>query len=169
MNVTIGGLLIAAFLQMASPQNYVIDGPSMQPTLKTGDRVTVTAAAENEIHRGDLILYQAPEGREFVKRVIALPGEKVKMKGDKTWINGKVIQEPYIQKAVQQAHDQHYTYNINDFPTSAKEDNRVAPHSFFVLGDNRSNSQDSRMTGFVPIEEVKGKVIKINGHSVSTK
>lgn len=98
---------------------FIVDGPSMQPNFHTGERVIV-----NEIlydirspQRGEVIVFHVPsEGRDFIKRVIGVAGDTVKVEGDVVTVNGEVVNETYIQGAIDAAHSNNALYNNKDFP-----------------------------------------------------
>ncbi|WP_106766095.1 signal peptidase I [Paenibacillus faecalis] len=139
---------------------FVVQGPSMEPNFVTGQKVIV-----NEIlydirkpERGEVVVFHVPsEGRDFIKRVIAVAGDTVKVEGDKVYVNGQPANEPYIQEAVDQAHAEGILYNNTDFPNAYVKEEKVPEGHVFVMGDNRSNSTDSRMIGYIPLEDVVGR------------
>ncbi|MCH2416382.1 MAG: signal peptidase I [Acidimicrobiales bacterium] len=150
-------LLIKAFLFQA----YYIPSPSMNPTLLEGDRILVNKLSYNlhSVNRGDLVVFSAQEetkGKDdLIKRVIGLPGEFVTVGDGKMEINGGLLLEPYLPLQTE----------INSFATPVNCVNRpeetsgcrVPSDHVFVMGDNRSNSRDSRFFGPVPIEDIEGR------------
>jgi signal peptidase I len=165
--------LVAAWLLKAHvAQAYHIPSGSMEPQLEVGDRVVVSRLAYrvHDPRRGDIIVFDAPEGdsgrggvlgfvgevlegvglrrpdeTELIKRVIALPGEEVQARGGRVLVNGRELVEPYLPPDVATA----------DFGPVV-----VPPDEVFVLGDNRSNSADSRgPLGTVPEDDIVGRAI----------
>jgi signal peptidase I len=159
-------LLIKTFLVQA----FYIPSGSMEPTLMPGDRVLVVKVPYyfHDPRRGDIIVFedphpsassdrgviggffhwivqglgvQHPDNEDFIKRVIGLPGDTVWAKGGSVYVNGVKLDEPYL------------TQQTQDFPHTTVPDGEL-----FVMGDNRSNSLDSRFgLGFIPIDKVIGK------------
>jgi len=139
---------------------FIVDGPSMQPNFHTGERVIV-----NEIlydirspQRGEVIVFHVPsEGKDFIKRVIAVAGDTVTVEGDVVTVNGKQVNETYIQAAIDEAHNNNALYNNKNFPNEDFSDTTVPEGHVFVMGDNRSDSRDSRMIGYVPLGDIVGR------------
>lgn len=139
---------------------FIVDGPSMKPNFHTGERVIV-----NEIlydirppERGEVIVFHVPsEGRDFIKRVIAVGGDTVKVEGDVVTVNGEVVNETYIQDAIDAANENNQLYNNTDFPNETITDGTVPEGHVFAMGDNRSDSKDSRMIGYVPLDDIVGR------------
>jgi signal peptidase I len=122
-----------------------VESISMQPTLYEGDFVIVNRVAYKlgAPQRGDVIIFHYPPdpNREpYIKRVIGLPGDRVKVQGGKVYINDIPIREPYIKA-----------------PPAYENTWHVPEDSLFVLGDNRNNSSDSHSWGMVPLKNVIGK------------
>jgi len=117
----------------------------MEPTLKPGDKVISFRA--REIKRGDLVVFKNPLNKKeiLVKRVIALPGETISIKGGKVFVNGKYLYEPYIKEP----------------PSYYLSTTKIPPNHYFVLGDNRNNSEDSSVYGPIPRDLIIGKDIFI--------
>lgn len=133
---------------------FIVDGPSMEPNFHTGERLIVNKIIYDirKPERGEVVVFHAPTGVDYIKRVIGLPGEKVKIENNKVYINGEELPESYLVEAV--ANEKAKTggnYN-KDFPETT-----VAEGSVFVMGDNRINSSDSRMIGSVAYEKIVGR------------
>lgn len=162
-------LTIAIFLAVRSVvQNFRVEGASMDPTLHTGQYLLINkvlyARADGTFlqniipdrtpndqpnfvfggpRRGDVIVFQAPgqTDKDFIKRVIGLPGETVRIVDGTVFINGRPLDEPYLTH--------HATYDF--------EQKVIPPGNYFVLGDNRPNSSDSHLGWFVPANNLIGK------------
>lgn len=153
-------LILVVLIRWLLFQPFIVQGPSMQPNFVTGQKLIV-----NEIlydirkpERGEVIVFHVPsEGRDFIKRVIAVAGDTVQVEGDKVTVNGKTVSETYIQDAIDQAHSEDRLYNSLNFPNTDFPDGKVPEGHVFVMGDNRSNSTDSRMIGYVPLEDIIGR------------
>lgn len=117
----------------------------MQPTLNKDDRILIEQNI-NELKRGDIItfLYPKDTAKWYIDRVVGLPGETVEIRNGIVYINGQALDEPYIDEA----HNQQ---------KSTFAPRVVAGNNYFVLGDNRDNSSDSRYWGTVSKELIKGK------------
>jgi signal peptidase I len=133
---------------------FIVDGPSMEPNFYTGERLIVNKLIYDfrKPHRGEVIVFHATPEKDYIKRVIALPGERIKVEGDNVYINGKILDEPYIRDAEERAKRNGSSYNIRNFPEQTVPDGEI-----FVMGDNRSNSQDSRDIGPVSYDKVVGR------------
>ncbi|MFD0867532.1 signal peptidase I [Chlamydia abortus] len=134
---------------------FIVEGPSMQPNFETGERLIVNKIIYSirKPQRGEVIVFHAPQGRDYIKRVIALPGETVKIENNKIYVNNEELEEPYIQEAVARELQNGDYYN-SDFAEMTVPEGHI-----FVMGDNRPNSQDSRapMVGPVPYDKVVGR------------
>lgn len=132
---------------------FIVEGPSMEPNFHTGERLIVNKIvyAIRKPDRGEVVVFHAPAGIDYIKRVIALPGETVKIQNNKVLVNGKEIDEGYIQEAIDQKAQNGEKYN-RDFPETT-----VPEGSVFVMGDNRLNSSDSRMIGPVTYDKIVGR------------
>jgi len=163
--------VIAFSLLQVTIQNFKVEGSSMSPTINSNDYVTVNKLAYLEVdvarlsslipfwdgadkaeifvfrpgghRRGDIVVFRFPHNpqRNFIKRVIALPGEKVAIEGGIVYINNKILDEPYLEKP---------------FPNESVSFKILAEDEFFVMGDNRSFSNDSRHWGAVAQEDIIG-------------
>lgn len=139
-------------------------GQSMEPNFVDRERLIINKFIYyiKEPQRGEVIVFHAPEQKNYIKRVIALPGETVKVDGDNVYVNGEIIEEPYLKEAIQKASENGLNYNYFNFKVGVDgiEEVTVPENTLFVMGDNRSNSKDSRMesVGFIPIDEVVGRV-----------
>ena len=131
----------------------VVDGASMEPTLQDQDRMVLTKIGEPK--RFDIIVFHAPENKDYIKRVIGLPGDSIEYKDDVLYINGKPYDEPYLDKSKQEVMDGPLTgsFTLRETPVGS---NVVPEGHLFVMGDNRGNSKDSRHIGAVPMEKVVG-------------
>lgn len=145
--------VIASFLvRMYAVQTFYIPSGSMEPTLHLGDRILVNKLSVRfgTINIGDIIVFKAPpsehcgDGKfpDLVKRVIGLPGDVVTSKGNTVYVNHKALKEPWT-----------YFHTLNPEITKVK----VPANNYFVMGDNRANSCDSRFWGTVPRGNIIGK------------
>ncbi len=136
-------------------QTYYVPSTSMWPTLKAGDRIVVNKLY-GTIHVGDIIVFKTPPAEDcggppvpdLVKRVVGLPGQTVSAHGGQVYITGKLLKEPWLPKGNQ-------TYTTMSKPFT------VPKGDYFVMGDNRVNSCDSRMWGPVKGSYIVGKVFLI--------
>lgn len=123
----------------------------MMPTLNDGDWMIVNKMGEPQ--RFDIVVFHAPEHKDYIKRVIGLPGDTVEYKNDKLYINGKYYKEPYLDKyKAQEPGPLTPDFTLKDI--TGKE--TVPKGEIFVLGDNRLYSKDSRHIGTIKIDEVVG-------------
>ncbi|WP_456275518.1 signal peptidase I [Bacillus sp. AK128] len=135
----------------------VVDGLSMIPTLHDQNRMVVNKLSYNigEPERFDIVVFHAPEQKDYIKRVIGLPGDHVEYKNDVLHINGEPIEEFYLEGSKTEIIDAPLTY---DFELEQLLGEKTVPEGhLFVMGDNRRYSKDSRDIGFVPMENVIGK------------
>ncbi|MEH7380955.1 signal peptidase I [Bacillus sp. JJ1533] len=131
----------------------VVEGASMQPTLQDQNRMIVTKIGEPK--RFDVVVFHATGEKDFIKRVIGLPGDRIEYKNDTLYINGEPYDEPYLEKSKEEVNDGPLTYSFKLRETPVGSD--VVPEGhLFVLGDNRRNSMDSRHIGAIPMEQVVG-------------
>jgi len=140
---------LQARLLKSSSAAYGMPAGSMEPTLKIGDRMVADMKAyERKLpNRGDLIIFKYPknESMQYIKRLVGLPGEKVEIIGRTVFVNGHALVESYVQYLYPKSFNEHY--GPADIPHN----------QYFVLGDNRDNSQDSRHFGFVKRTEILGQ------------
>lgn len=139
---------------------FIVDGPSMKPNFHTGERLIVNEILYDirDPKKGEVIVFHVPsEGRDFIKRVIGVAGDTVKVVGDTVYVNGEPIDEPYIQDEIDSRHKENMTYNNKDFPNEDFPDGTVPEGHVFAMGDNRSDSTDSRMIGYVPLGDIVGR------------
>ena len=138
-------VFIALFVNVYVAQATVIDGPSMQPNLYYDHQVMVEKITYRFIHgprRGDVVTFDLPdEDGPLIKRVVALAGETVEVQGGRVFINGELLKEEWTTHQ-----------GGPDYPATA-----VPPLHFFVLGDNRSVSRDSRYFGPVSVDQITGR------------
>lgn len=135
----------------------IVDGLSMMPTLHDHNRMIVNKLAYKigEPHRFDIIVFHAEEGKDYIKRVIGLPGDHIEYKDDTLYVNGKAYKEPYLDEYKKQLMDGPLT---ESFTLEEITGEKTVPKGYlFVLGDNRRFSKDSRHIGFIPMEKVVGK------------
>ncbi len=151
--LTICGILVFGFRYFVFTV-YVVNGESMLPNLVDNERIVINKWIYDvrQPQRGEIIVFQATETEQYIKRVIALPGETVEVIGDTLLINGKAQSEPYLQAVIDQVRANGGTYNMSD-----SEPLKVPAGTLFVLGDNRSNSTDSRILGMIDQDKVIGR------------
>ncbi|MGG1676673.1 signal peptidase I [Neobacillus sp. NRS-1170] len=149
----LGALVIAFIIRSFFFTPIVVDGESMNPTLQDKDRMVVTKIGEPK--RFDIVVFHAPDGRDYIKRVIGLPGDSIEYKNDVLYINGKAYNEPYLEKYKKRLNDGTLTYSFTLKETAVGSDT-VPKDSLFVMGDNRRQSKDSRDIGVIPMEKVIG-------------
>jgi signal peptidase I len=147
-------LILIAWLLSFAIRTFLFDTRlvptgSMLPTIQLNDRVIFDKLFYkfNTLERGDIVMFDPPEisgeKDDLVKRIIGLPGETLEVREGKVWINGEAIDEPYLREKP------NYFFG----PVEIPED------SYFVMGDNRNNSKDSHVWGFLPKENILGRVL----------
>lgn len=161
--VLIAAVVIALFTRLVLVQAYHIPSLSMAPTLDEGDRVIVNRLSYNfgEIERGQVIVFNKPpnqpsDANDLIKRVIGLPGETIQFRDGQVYVDDLLVQEPYL---AQQNSTRTRSLSI---PGCAQETPSpelcTVPEGYvFVMGDNRVNSQDSRVFGPVSVDTVVGR------------
>jgi signal peptidase I len=143
--ILVPAVLLALFVNVYVAEAVVIErGPSMQPNLYVGYRVMTEKISYrlHPAHRGDIVVVDPPAGgTTLIKRVVGLPGDVVRVANGHTWINGRLLDEPWVAY-----------FGGTDYGPA-----RVPPGHLFIMGDNRSLSFDSRAIGPVPFEMVRGR------------
>lgn len=170
-------VILALFIRTFVVQAFKIPTGSMEPNLLIGDHLLVNKVvyspsmapvedgllAKKPIERGHVVVFKFPEepARDFIKRVVGLPGETIEIRDKTVLIDGQPLDEPYA--------------HFLDLPRGAEASGldtgswiregfgpvEVPPGHLFVLGDNRDNSRDSRFWGFLPIDQVKGRALLV--------
>ncbi|MFX3618202.1 MAG: signal peptidase I [Sporolactobacillus sp.] len=151
-------LLVVIIIRTFIIGNYIVDGPSMMPTLHNGDRLLVNKVNDNltQPKRFDIVIFHAAKNEDYVKRVIGLPGDKIRYTNDQLYVNGKRVAEPYLQAYKRQMLSGQLTwdFSLKSLTGSA----RVPKGELWVMGDNRQKSVDSRSFFFIREKNVIGKV-----------
>ena len=165
-------VILALFVRTFGFQAFKIPTGSMEPNLLVGDHLLVnkfvfgpTALGERSLlpmrapERGEVLVFKFPEDpeRDFIKRVIGLPGETIELRNQTILINGMPLVEPYAHYALPP---------VDDYSDSGDVRRRYGPVTvpaghYFMMGDNRDDSQDSRYWGFMPAEYIKGRALFI--------
>lgn len=146
----VGALVIALVIKTFLFQAFYIPSESMLPTLKVRDRVLVNKVSYSlhDVNRGDIVVFKAPPGteteeiRDLVKRVVGLPGETVEGRNGHVYLNGRLLEEPYLPPGVRS----------KDFGPE-----KVPAGRYFVLGDNRQFSKDSTYFHSIRRSEIIGR------------
>jgi signal peptidase I len=164
LGIAVGGLIVLSVLGLL--HLYSTPSSSMEPTFRCArpgpgcsasqsDRVAVLDYLVTDPGRGDLIAFHTPPaalarcgaGGTFLKRIVGVPGDRVGEDGGRVVVNGEPLDEPYVPASERDA---------RSFPAVA-----VTEGNYFVLGDNRSNSCDSRAWGLVPRDSIVGRVVAV--------
>jgi signal peptidase I len=167
----IGLVLVWLALLHSTVSAFEVEGASMEPTLDTGQYLLISKVSYFHIEgtpfehvlpstrqgsteyifsgpqRGDIVVFRAPTqpDKDFIKRIIGLPGDTILVKNGQVFVNGQPLDEPYIHFPAT------YTFPFDGQPRQVPDGN------YFVLGDNRPNSSDSHLGWFVPVENLVGK------------
>ncbi len=177
LEMLVGAVILALFVRAFIFQAFKIPTGSMEPNLLIGDHLLVdklvfspslgwledVLLAKRPIRRGDVLVFKFPEDptRDFIKRVIALPGETFEIQDKQVLINGKAITEPYahFSEPPLKRSDPDYGFYAND------RDNfgpiTIEPGRLMMLGDNRDNSRDSRFWHPLSVSLVKGRAVVV--------
>ena len=143
-------IILAVLIRLFVVEPFYIPSGSMEPTLKEHDRIIVSKLNYRfqDPKRGDIIVFKYPVDpkRNFVKRLIATGGETVQIKNSKLYIDDRPEPEDYLPRGLR----------FKDFGPV-----KVPPGSYFMMGDNRNNSEDSRVWGFLPKDLIVGKALVI--------
>ena len=168
-------VILALFIRTFIVQAFKIPTGSMEENLLIGDHLLVnkfafgpaasglerTLLPVSTIRRLDIVVFKYPEepDRDFIKRVIGLPGETVEVREKKVYINGTALDEPYAH-FLQPAATPSEFREVTSFDVRERYGPVTVPaNQYFMMGDNRDNSQDSRYWGFLPREYIKGKAL----------
>ena len=168
-------VVLALFIRTFIVQAFKIPTGSMENNLLIGDHLLVNKfifgptesrlerilLPVKQLKREDIVVFKYPEEpeRDFIKRVIGLPGETVEVREKKVFINGKALTEPYAHYLEPVATPSEF-HEVTSFDVRERYGPvTVPPDHYFVMGDNRDNSQDSRYWGFLPREYIKGKAL----------
>jgi signal peptidase I len=166
-------VILALFIRTFSVQAFKIPTGSMETNLLIGDHLLVNKLvyspsaghwedvllAKKAIERGHVIIFKFPQDpdRDFIKRVIGLPGETIEIKNKVVYVNGKALDEPYAHFL-----EPPLAPNDPEYGRALGEESGpwvVPPGELFVMGDNRDNSHDSRYWGFLREDQVKGRAL----------
>ncbi len=150
-------LLVAFVVRTFVLAHFVVEGESMYSTLETGDRVFVNKLSYrlHDPNRGDVVVLHQITGaseRDLIKRVIGLPGETVEVRNCTVLIDGRVLNEPYLDPEVVTPTDCGGDYSLNG---------PVPENHVFVMGDNRGGSQDSRVIGPIDEDDLVGRAFVV--------
>ena len=144
-------VLIAVLVILFLYRPVKVEGTSMMPSLYDQERLFINQFSYKfglgSIHRGDTVVFRFPEDttKSYIKRVIGLPGDSVAVNDGWVWVNGRKLQETYVPAEYRDSR----SYPVHVVP----------PNEYFVLGDHRSSSNDSRAWGFVPRSYIYGKAV----------
>ncbi|MGD0578754.1 MAG: signal peptidase I [Bryobacteraceae bacterium] len=142
---------LAAVIVLFVYQPVRVEGSSMMPALVDNERLFINKflyrMGVGEVQRGDLVVFPSPNdpAKSYLKRIIGIPGDTVELRGGLVWLNGRPLEEPYVPAD--------YRDQSNLAPV------RVPPGHYFVMGDHRSASNDSRVWGPVPGAAIYGKAV----------
>jgi signal peptidase I len=171
-------VILALFIRTFVVQAFKIPTGSMQPNLLIGDHLLVNKViyspsalpledrilAKKPIERGHVVVFKFPEDptRDFIKRVIGLPGETVEIKDKTVYVNGQALVEPYAHFEEPPLRHDDPEYGLRNEGARDNWGPEVVPAGqLFVMGDNRDNSRDSRFWGFLPRDQVKGRALLV--------
>jgi signal peptidase I len=171
-------VILALFIRTFVVQAFKIPTGSMEPNLLIGDHLLVNKViyspstlaledrvlAKKPVQRGHVVVFKFPEDptRDFIKRVIGLPGETVEIRDKTVFINGQALEEPYAHFLEPPLHREDPEYGLRSEDVRDNWGPKVVPAGhLFVLGDNRDNSRDSRFWGFLPRDQVKGRALLV--------
>ncbi|MFN0090961.1 MAG: signal peptidase I, partial [Acidimicrobiales bacterium] len=153
--VLAGALVVALVLKSFLFQAFLIPSESMTPTLEVSDRVLVNKLSYrlHGVERGDVVVFRRPPSEvveggpndDLIKRVVGLPGDMVEIRDSSVFVNGQKLDEPYLAESLRYSDPNGETVH------------RVAEHEVFVMGDNRSNSRDSRFFGPIDQDLIVGR------------
>jgi signal peptidase I len=151
--------IISTSIKVFLIQAYKIPAGSLKPTILIGDQILAKKrfAVKQGIHRGDMIIFAYPKdvSMDFIKRVVGMGGETIRIVNKKVFINDILLQEPYVIHTDHKIMPESFMKRDNFGPVT------VPDNAFFVMGDNRDQSNDSRFWGFVEGSAVKGKAYTI--------
>jgi signal peptidase I len=160
-------VLLAGLVRTFAFQTFWIPSSSMVPTLGVYDRILVQKAffTPRDVREGDIVVFSqppldhcgGPQAGDLVKRVIALPGQTIYSSGNSIYVNGRLLAEPYLP------HDDPLGPQIPD--ASSRHPYRLPPGEFYVLGDNRAISCDSRYWGPINGSSIIGKAVLVWWHN----
>ncbi len=144
-------MMFAALVVVFVVQPVKVEGTSMLSRLQDGDRIFVNKLIYYglpKLQRGDIVVFWFPNDpqKNYIKRIIGLPGETVEIRQGRVFVNGVELQEPYLDTQLNISHMTQQPFVVKD-------------HYYFVMGDNRDNSSDSRHWGLVPEKYIYGKAL----------
>ncbi|GGC90538.1 signal peptidase I [Thalassobacillus devorans] len=154
--------ILAILVRVVLFAPVVVEGPSMLPTLENNDHLIVSKInyTLGKPERFDIVVFHATERRDYIKRVIGVPGDHVAVENDELYINGERVAEPYLKERKEQlAENQILTQDFTLEQVTDEGYETVPEGHVFVLGDNRNNSTDSRMFGVVPMDQIVGEAV----------
>ncbi len=171
-------LIVTLFLRAFVAQAFQIPSVSMEPSLLVGDRLFVDKVvysqslgpleaalfAKHAVARGDVVVFKFPAdpSRNFVKRVVGLPGETIEVRGRTVLVDGRPLEEPYAHFAGEGLPAEHPLLGLGVGRAGERWGPRVVPDGHvFVLGDNRDRSNDARYWGFLALDQVEGRPLVV--------
>ncbi|MBB5173339.1 signal peptidase I [Texcoconibacillus texcoconensis] len=158
LKIVILVVIVTFFVHHFFFTNYVVSGKSMLPTIQDGEHVIINKIEYdwNAPQRFDLIVFRATPETDYIKRVIGVPSDEIRYENDHLYINDELYEEPFLEQEKRALLDETFTYDFTLEQVTGE--GKVPNDKYFVLGDNRPNSMDSRQLGFISKDRIIGKV-----------
>lgn len=149
--------ILAIVIRMFLFSPVIVDGPSMLPTLKDGDFLIVNKInyTFGEPERFDVVVFHATQSKDYIKRVVGLPGEHISYKNETLYVDGKPVKEGFLNDELTKSNETYtFDFTLENLPGGYET---IPEDHVLVLGDNRGNSTDSRRLGVISVDELVGE------------